>query len=53
MNQPNLLEWLYADIDEIIDFDGYDKPLEEKNNERKQHPTTCPDNGGPVCNDSG
>lgn len=24
MNNEKLLEWLYSDIDELIDFDGYE-----------------------------
>lgn len=50
MNECSLLKWLYADIDEIIDFDGYNK-IQEESNEREQSVKNCHDNAGPVCND--
>lgn len=53
MNNRSLLNWLYANIDELIDFDGYGEPLEENSNEREQFIKTCFDNGRSVCDDSG
>ena len=31
MNDEKLLEWFYSDIDDLIDFDGYDDRQENLN----------------------
>ena len=36
MNDHVLLSWLYSNLDEIIDFNGYNNIQEESNNKRGQ-----------------
>lgn len=52
MKERSLLYWLYADIDEVIDFDGYNEPKEDSDNEREQSIKTCSNNGGPIRDDN-
>lgn len=52
MNDSALLIWLYADIDEIIDFDGYDESY-GRYNERGQSIETCIDYGRSFSDDCG
>ena len=52
MNEQQVLQWLYADIDELIDFKGY-RIKEVLGNERKQSIKISDDNGGSICDDGG
>lgn len=52
MDDLNLLNWLYSDIDELIDFEGYEFLREDENIERTKFNKVSPDNARPIGNDS-
>jgi len=53
MDEKTLLNWIYADIDELIDFDGYSLVQEESDEERGKSFETGSNNGGSICDNSG
>lgn len=52
MDNLKLLNWLYSDIDELIDFEGYIEERKDENFEREKHNEACSNNAGPICNNT-
>lgn len=52
MDDLALLNWLYSDLDELIDIYGYEEQQEDENIERTKSNKTCLNNAGPVSDNS-
>jgi hypothetical protein len=50
MDKKMVLDWLFSDLDELIDFDGYVDKQWVKKHERREHIETGDKHGGPGAN---